>query len=83
MEWFILGWFVCAVLSTGILLADMQGSFPGLAQEYYRKDLALAVGLSLIFAPIALVMGFFLSGFCQHGWQLRYREPYRGLRKES
>jgi hypothetical protein len=68
-----IGWIVCGVLSAGIDVAYFQQKFPSLAS--YRKDLGFALLMGLIFGPIALMVSFFTSGFCEHGWYLRYREP--------
>lgn len=60
-------WFVCAMISTSILLGHFQGRFKEIAKECYREDLSLAWLFGLAFGPVGLFISFFMSGFCQYG----------------
>lgn len=65
-------WLVCGYYGAGMLFSMMQYGFPGMAREQRRQDASFAIFIGL-FGPIALVIGFFLSGFAEHGvW--RYPE---------
>jgi len=75
---YFLAWLVCYVLTVGMLLADLQGEFPSLACERYRKDLGFSVLISL--APPTLVVAPFLTGFAEHGLQYF---PLKRCRKEQ
>ena len=63
----IVAWLVCAIIAASIALGHFQNKYPRIAKEYYRSDLSVAWFFGLFFGPVALVVSFFLSGFCQYG----------------
>jgi hypothetical protein len=66
---------VMYVWTWGALMADLQGSWPSLADEDYRDDLATSAGFSLI--PVIWFLSPFLTGFYEHGWTLSRRAKRR------
>lgn len=64
-------WLICGLGAAGLYFAYFQGEYPNSAKDDYRKDLADGFLFGLIFGPIALLVGFFRSGFAQHGWRLK------------
>ncbi len=67
MIYYIIFHLLCAVISAGIGFAMAQGEFKVIAKEKYREDLGFAWLYSLTFGPLALLIFFFLSGFCKYG----------------
>ena len=63
----IVAWLICATIAASITLGYFQNKWPFLAKEQYRGDLSKVWFLGLFFGPVALVVSFFLSGFCQYG----------------
>ena len=63
----IVAWLVCAIITASIALGHFQGKYPRTEKENYRSDLSGAWFFGLFFGPVALVISFFLSGFCQYG----------------
>ncbi len=69
MEWIIIilfGWLVCGILGYGITFGDMQGSFPTIAEDGYRRHFTFAVFIGLL-GPAGLIVSFFMSSFVEHG----------------
>lgn len=67
------------VACSGALHADLMSitsEYPDLQQKLYRSNLASSVGLSLI--PLTWLLSPFLTGFYEHGWQLRRTQPPKG-----
>lgn len=64
----VIGWFVCAVLTAGVELADAQGKYPRFAEAHYRDDLGSSWFIGLFFGPLALILSVFMTGFYQHGF---------------
>lgn len=71
MAIFIGVWLMCGVVSAGILVAYFNGKY----EQDFRKDLSEGLLWGLIGGPITMLMGFFLSGFCRHGWRLWPKKP--------
>lgn len=67
----ICAWIACGVGTAGITFAYFQDSYPTIAKQTRRQDLAFSCFLGGLFGPIGLVISFFLSGFAEHGWRLR------------
>jgi hypothetical protein len=70
----ILGWLASATFSAGTMFACMQCQFPDRPEfnaKRYREDLGTSWVFGLVFGPVGAFMGFFLSGFMEHGWRLR------------
>ena len=63
-------WLLCAFLAYGILLAYWIGEFPGFNN---REDAGFSMGISLLGGPITLVIAFFVTGFCRHGFKLYWK----------
>lgn len=66
--------------ASGAFLADTQWNYPfgrdtredeEFRRVHYRSDLSICVFLGLI--PIGWIICPFVTGFFQHGWQLRYK----------
>lgn len=70
---FIVLWLACSLVSCGFLLATLQSAYPEAAGRYYRHDLALSVGMSLL-GPLSLVVSLFVTGFWSDGYQLLRRK---------
>lgn len=79
MSWFILAvsWLGVGVIGSAMLFADdahfleSSGVFKGdQLREYLRDDKAIDTFMAL-FGPFTLVIGFFATGFAQHG--LRFK----------
>lgn len=64
----IVAWLICATISASCMLAFAQNKFCTIAEDSYREDLATAWGLSLMAAPISLVVTFFMTGFYKYGF---------------
>lgn len=67
----ILFWFICSFLSYGISFAYAQRTYPAIADEMRISDMADSIFFGLFFGPIGLVVIFFLSGFCEHGFKFK------------
>lgn len=65
----VLMWLVCAVLAQGVGVAYFQAKYPTLAQEDFRTDLGVCLGMGLFGGPLALVIIYLMSGFAEHGLQ--------------
>ena len=63
----IAAWLICATITASIALGYFQGKSPLIAKTCYREDLAMSWFFGLLFAPVALVLSFLMSGFCQYG----------------
>lgn len=63
----VAAWLVCAIIASSIALRHFQNKYPRTTKEDYRSDLSFAWFFGLLFGPVALVVSFFLSGFCQYG----------------
>lgn len=63
----IVAWLVCATIAASIALGHFQNKYHRTAKEAYRSDLSFAWFSGLLFGPVALVLSFFFSGFCQYG----------------
>ena len=65
---FILGWIVCGLVAAGWSNADFRHRYP----EFHDRA---AVGSELLWGlaggPIAVVVAFFVTGFAEHGWNLK------------
>ena len=71
----VIFWIVCGFMTVGIIVADFQGRFPLIAKKRLPGTSRLwcvCIGLS---GPIGLVVSGLMSGFCEHGWYIRYKEP--------
>ncbi|MFA6048246.1 MAG: hypothetical protein WC737_05575 [Parcubacteria group bacterium] len=73
---FIILWLICSFFSYGILFADSQHfslsiGGEGMAKKYYRENLSDSLFLSLFLGPLALIISFFVSGFCEHGFKIK------------
>ena len=66
----ILGWLLCSFLAYGIMFAYFQREFPTLAEEGYRHDMGTSLLIARVFGPLALLVYFCLSGFCEHGFKI-------------
>jgi len=66
---FIAVWLACGVIAAGIWVAYFRGKFPKLDDDY-RESLAQALLWGFFGGPVALLLGFFLSGFLMYGWTL-------------
>ncbi len=64
-------WLLCSFLSYGILFAYVQREFRVIAKETYREDMSIAMVLSLIAGPMALIMSLAATGFAKHGLKFR------------
>lgn len=73
MIWIILGWLLCGFIHLGIWVAYCQNEYAIIAEEDYRKDLFVGIFLSIIAAPLVLIIMFFWTGFVKYGWSLK---PY-------
>ena len=69
---FIVGWIICGVLAYGLILANLQRSWPILAETGYRADCAVALFVS-ISSPFCLLVALLCSGFGKYG--LMWRRP--------
>jgi hypothetical protein len=66
-----LAWIACGVVTSGWMFADFQRDTAWGAEfnaKYRRRDAGFALFWGFAFGPIGLVVGFFLSGFAEHGW---------------
>ena len=70
----VIFWIVCGFMTVGIIVADFQGRFPLIAKKNYREHLGFGVCIGLS-GPIGVVVSGLMSGFCEHGWYIRYKEP--------
>ena len=70
MIFMILGWLACSVLSAGMVIGHARGEWPSIAEEDYRKNLGFGFLFGILGGPITVVMLFFFTGFCEHGWSL-------------
>jgi len=68
---YIIFHLICAALFAGIFFAYFQAKFPSIAEEGRREDLGCAWGMGLLFGPVALIVGIFMSGFMEHGVRWR------------
>lgn len=60
-------------VNAGFALANVQRSFPTIAEEKYRADLGFAYGFSLV--PIFWAVTPFITGFYEHGWMKPVLHP--------
>ena len=67
----ISGWIICGAFAYAICFADRQKSYPAIAEKDYRTDMSFAISMGLFFAPLALIIIFFQTGFAQHGLKWR------------
>jgi hypothetical protein len=65
--WFSI-WILCGFISMGITIAYFTKSYPSL--DHYRINVIMSIALSVA-GPLSLMVAFFCSGFCKHGWQIR------------
>ena len=63
----VAAWLVCATIAASIALGYFQGQCPYIAKTSYRADLVMSWFFGLLFSPVAMVLSFFMSGFCQYG----------------
>ena len=63
----IVAWLVCATIAASIALGHVQNKYHRTAKEGYRSDLSFAWLFGLLGGPVALVISFLYSGFCQYG----------------
>ena len=64
---FVVAWLILGFIGAGWLYSSIQFEFDSaFAKRHSRSDCSMACYLSL-FGPITLVVGFFFSGFAQHG----------------
>ena len=54
MEWLVLGWIGCGVLSYGLHFGYFQRRFPDLAEGDYKVDLFMSIACG-VFGPIGLL----------------------------
>jgi hypothetical protein len=62
---FILFWILCGIGAAGILVASFDKD-----NDSFRQELGSGLLMGVLFGPVALVVCFFWSGFCQYGWRL-------------
>lgn len=67
----VLGWLACTIYFAGTAFAYFQGEYASIASFTRRQDMGFAWGIGLLGGPISAAVGFFFSGFNQHGWRLR------------
>jgi hypothetical protein len=60
-------WAACSFTNAGFVNAHFEQQFSG-SCDFYRGDLASAVGLSMF--PLTWILTPFLTGFYEHGWRL-------------
>jgi hypothetical protein len=64
----VVGWSLCAVLSTGYGLAYERGQWPSIFN--YRDALAFNLLFGLWSGPVGLIIAFFTSDFGRYGWEI-------------
>lgn len=69
----ILAWLACGLLGGGMMFSYSQWEFSSIAKKYLREDFGLSIFCSL-FGPIALIVGFLMTGFAEHGIWRPYRD---------
>ena len=74
---FILLWVLLGILAAGGLVRDAQAFIPSMAEESYRQDLGVGLGLGLLFGPITFIVSIFLTGFWEHGWGLNRYDAHK------
>jgi cytochrome bd-type quinol oxidase subunit 1 len=63
----VLVYVLCGIGGAGFFYADFHGRYPTVRN--HRDDLAAALLFGFL-GPVALVLGFFMSGFGRYGWSL-------------
>jgi len=74
-------WIACGIAAAGFFNAHLRAEFAmryGSARDR-RMDLALALGVSLLAGPFALVLSFVMTSFWTDGWTLSARAIQRGV----
>jgi hypothetical protein len=68
----MLFWIACGIAAAGFLNAHLRAEFGATfsSARDRRQDLAFALVISVFAGPFALVLSFFLTGFCTDGWTL-------------
>jgi hypothetical protein len=61
-------YLACWIWTLGCLMADLQGRFPEMADNYYCEDLAVTCGISM--SPPMWLLAPFMTGFYEYGWSL-------------
>jgi hypothetical protein len=78
----VLLWIACGIAAAGFLNAHLRAEFAvgyGSARDR-RVDLILALGVSLLAGPFALVLSYVMTSFWADGWTLSARAIQRGKR---
>lgn len=73
MIYYIVTYIVMWLWTWGTLCAEFQymTEDPEFARSHYRLDVAASCGMALI--PVFWILSPFVTGFYQHGWNLRSR----------